>query len=433
MIDYYKILGVKPTSTVEEIRKAYFLLAKKYHPDKNQGDRFFELRFKQVLEAYTVLSDNERRKDYDKQYFSGSENAKSDSKANNNSTEQDQEQVTPTTFLLLFKTIKGKVTGVAYSNINHQALYNSINEVLSYKNIDFLLAWNDVRTNKLIIEEILFFYNILPFPYVESLSPKIAKLAGADNETILKIFDLTKKLKYKSYWDLYKGYAVVLGIILFCVVGFYVAENSTNPPTEYETITSEGDLNHTFTDSQSHPVTNYVPVSIPELTPEEKLQLEKERLFSEGWREEDIRNGQLPICYNFTPQKGDIDNQLEVQVGGGTDVVIKVMNVETEDCIRYVFINRHSTYRIRNLPEGRYYLKIAYGKDWLSKVESGQCIGKFLRNPMYEKGSNIMDFNLEHTADGFSIPSYRLRLDVISTDVINTFDSRNISEREFNR
>ena len=81
----------------------------------------------------------------------------------------------------------------------------------------------------------------------------------------------------------------------------------------------------------------------------------------------------------------------------------------------------------------KYYLKIAYGKNWLSKVENGQCIGKFIRNPLYEKGEDIMDFTIQHSSEGYSIPSFRLELDVVSTGISNSFNSQNISESEFNQ
>ncbi len=109
------------------------------------------------------------------------------------------------------------------------------------------------------------------------------------------------------------------------------------------------------------------------------------------------------------------------------------MNIQTEKSVRYVFINSRSTYSINNIPEGQYYLKIAYGKDWLSKVENGQCIGKFLSNPMYEKGSDIMDFNIINNPDGYSIPSFTLQLDVVLSGISNSFSSQNISENEFNK
>ncbi len=63
--DYYKVLGVAKTASQEEIKKAYRKLARKYHPDANKGDAEAEERFKEVSEAYDVLSDEKRRKEYD--------------------------------------------------------------------------------------------------------------------------------------------------------------------------------------------------------------------------------------------------------------------------------------------------------------------------------------------------------------------------------
>lgn len=63
--DYYKILGVSKTASQEEIKKAYRKLAVKYHPDKNKGDKQAEERFKEISEANNVLSDPEKRKQYD--------------------------------------------------------------------------------------------------------------------------------------------------------------------------------------------------------------------------------------------------------------------------------------------------------------------------------------------------------------------------------
>jgi len=63
--DYYKILGVSKTSSPEEIKKAYRKLALKYHPDHNKGDKEAEARFKEISEAYAVLSDPEKKKQYD--------------------------------------------------------------------------------------------------------------------------------------------------------------------------------------------------------------------------------------------------------------------------------------------------------------------------------------------------------------------------------
>jgi curved DNA-binding protein len=63
--DYYSILGVKKEASPEEIKKAYRKLALKFHPDKTKGDKAKEEKFKEISEAYAVLSDKEKRQQYD--------------------------------------------------------------------------------------------------------------------------------------------------------------------------------------------------------------------------------------------------------------------------------------------------------------------------------------------------------------------------------
>ena len=63
--DYYDILGVTKKATPEEIKKAYRSLAMKYHPDRNQGDKTAEAKFKEASEAYQVLSDPKKKSSYD--------------------------------------------------------------------------------------------------------------------------------------------------------------------------------------------------------------------------------------------------------------------------------------------------------------------------------------------------------------------------------
>ena len=63
--DYYEVLGVQKNATDEELKKAYRKLAKQNHPDLHPGDKEAEARFKEINEAYEVLSDKEKRAKYD--------------------------------------------------------------------------------------------------------------------------------------------------------------------------------------------------------------------------------------------------------------------------------------------------------------------------------------------------------------------------------
>ena len=63
--DYYKVLGVERTASADDIKKAFRKLARKHHPDMNPGDKGAEKRFKEINEAYEVLSDPEKRQKYD--------------------------------------------------------------------------------------------------------------------------------------------------------------------------------------------------------------------------------------------------------------------------------------------------------------------------------------------------------------------------------
>src|SRR6202022_4667695 len=67
--DYYKLLGVPRKASAKDIRTAFRKLARKYHPDLNPGDKSAEEKFKQLQEAYDVLSDSKKRQMYDQHGF----------------------------------------------------------------------------------------------------------------------------------------------------------------------------------------------------------------------------------------------------------------------------------------------------------------------------------------------------------------------------
>ena len=88
MMDPYQVLGVSRSASDEEIKKAYRMLAKKYHPDKNKDDSSAIKKFQEISEAYNVLGDEKARNEYDKKLesFSNKQNNSSAGFTNNKKT-----------------------------------------------------------------------------------------------------------------------------------------------------------------------------------------------------------------------------------------------------------------------------------------------------------------------------------------------------------
>jgi len=164
-----------------------------------------------------------------------------------------------------------------------------------------------------------------------------------------------------------------------------------------------------------------------------------------GWEKKNYTSGTTPECENVTPQHDfNLNNYLKINVGSSTDVVVKLMKIGAygDECIRIVYIRGGDSYEIKNIAEGKYYVKLAFGKDYRKKIINNQCQVKFMSNPLYEKGEDILDYNKVNKPDEiigdnvykrWSVPSYTLNLDVISSFRNNTFDSNKISEKEFNQ
>jgi hypothetical protein len=165
-----------------------------------------------------------------------------------------------------------------------------------------------------------------------------------------------------------------------------------------------------------------------------------------GWEAISYSSGATPECYNVQPRYDyTINNYLEISVGSNTDVVVKLMtaNGYAPECIRIVYVRSNETYRMENIPEGRYTLKVAYGRDFRQKVVNNQCYVKFMQNAQYEQGVQVLDFNKIKKPNTYidgkeyentQIPSYKLSLDVKwSTEQSRQFVSKDMSETEFNR
>jgi hypothetical protein len=154
---------------------------------------------------------------------------------------------------------------------------------------------------------------------------------------------------------------------------------------------------------------------------------------TDDWEEVSYNTGDKPNCISST-EKFDykMENFLKILIGRNTNVIVKVHNTVTDECIRCVFINAGETFEIKNIPEGIYYLKIAFGNFWMQKNSAGQkCDGKFQQEVYYKKGDKLLDFNTVKTEKGIKIPNFELKLEIFKKNKKNEYKSSQITEEEF--
>jgi DnaJ-class molecular chaperone len=120
--DYYKILEVSQFASKYEIKKSYRRLAFKYHPDRNSGNKTAESRFKEISEAYRILSDEISRHKYDSNYSGYSD----DYKKNQQGTYKKEEVRTPNEVFNIISDFRKQVVRIGRRKINHFALFNRL-------------------------------------------------------------------------------------------------------------------------------------------------------------------------------------------------------------------------------------------------------------------------------------------------------------------
>lgn len=211
--DYYAILEVNPTASQLVIKKAYRKLALKYHPDKNGGNKIYEQKFKDIAEAYRVLSDNKRRNDYNYARFGYTQSAQ---KTNHYSTGLKY-------ILLTAKKLHNHIAAADPDRLNLIAVKKQLDELLIGNNLKILLDQAQEKEKQTFIRNILYSSRFLPYTQVKSFIPKLVKLAGADNSMLIEISNFEKNIKRASLWNEYKILAVLLLVMLFCLLIYFIS------------------------------------------------------------------------------------------------------------------------------------------------------------------------------------------------------------------
>ena len=130
-----------------------------------------------------------------------------------------------------------------------------------------------------------------------------------------------------------------------------------------------------------------------------------------------------PACLNKGAKYDyKLDNYLKVEIGENTDVIAKIILLETNEVIRTAVMYRNQTHFIRNIPEGIYRVDVTYGEDYEEKETNGICSGGFKKEVLFETGEDVLDFTTITTPEGKNVPSYTFALDLLPEELRENHD-----------
>lgn len=214
--DYYKTLNVPPTADTLEIRKAFRQLALQYHPDRNQGDLHKAALFREVQEAYEILSDTKSREEYNYKRWYTRSLGKS----------YVEEAVSPQQILAEAKRLADYISMANTLQLDYDILSHHIRLILSEKNIGILGHFNDSGINQQVVKLILRTAEPLPYRYVEPISLLASRVAASDNTLLQEIHLYTRERGSRDYWENRRIWLVILASLLICWLMYLYASGN---------------------------------------------------------------------------------------------------------------------------------------------------------------------------------------------------------------
>ncbi|MGN6616679.1 MAG: J domain-containing protein [Ilyomonas sp.] len=208
--DYYQILQVSPNATPGEIKRSYRRLAFKYHPDKNFGDALTEAVFKQIIEAYEVLSDPVKRDDYNKKTFSVYSNY-----------HQQKKNYTPVTSQSILKEcieLSNLVGRMNAFKINRDALLFSLQNILSPLHISILKEEDDKELKAKVLHYLIKSCAPLQLIQIEKLSSPLFQIAGDNEKPRANLYNFFRQKKREEIWNKYKFLMVIIITLVLCFI-----------------------------------------------------------------------------------------------------------------------------------------------------------------------------------------------------------------------
>jgi hypothetical protein len=204
--DYYKILDIPSTASEQEIKRSFRRLAQRYHPDKNDNSQMAAAHFREIQEAYKVLSDPKQREAYHYQRWYVRSAGQSFART----------PLTPDGILQECRLLQQYVTSMNLFHIRFDAVSGHIRDLLTPNAIGILQEYRDTAVNHAIIQSILASAQPLPKKYFVPIAALLLPLAGDDAAAIKAIDEALLQKKQLQLWDKYKWVLMLVITALIC-------------------------------------------------------------------------------------------------------------------------------------------------------------------------------------------------------------------------
>lgn len=212
--DYYELLEISPGATDQVIKKAFRKLAMRFHPDKNIGNPYAIHHFRDIQEAYEVLSNPVTRNEYHQKRWRH---------AGMEMNNYPNYQVTPELIEKEAEKIARYVKNLDVFRMNYEALYQKLDQLLNANHLALLIEKQQEKVNYKIITTVLRAIQPLPYQFLHGLPARLVQLAGSNNQLIIHIHQLVSKKRKEFLWDKYKALVIIVIALTLCLLIYSIS------------------------------------------------------------------------------------------------------------------------------------------------------------------------------------------------------------------